>query len=187
MIKRNLGLIVKLYVNHIALAVYGLLMAIIGLTIGEKSMDGNPVISYIFGGIAVILYLGILYVNFWELGASDKIKIDGGRLEYNKFTGLIISLFANIPTILFGILGMLSGYIQSEFLEFSRIIDHYYSGMYISILGALSRGEALVFPPIYLLIAVPALVTSMVSYILGAKGYRCLFPEPKKQQERNKE
>ncbi len=148
-------------------------------------MDGNPVLSYIFGAVTVILYLGILYVNFWELGASDKIKIDGGRLKYNRYTGLIISLLANIPTILLGILGMLSGYIQGEFFEFSRIMGHYYNGMYISILGALSRGEALVFPPIYLLIAVPALVTSMVSYILGAKGYRCLFPEPKKKQQQN--
>ncbi len=180
MIKRNVGLIVKLYVNHIALAIYGLLMAIIGNFIGEKSMDGNAVLSYVFGAIAVILYLGILYVSFWELGATDKIKIDGGRLKYNMYTGLIVAIFANIPTILFCLLGFLSGYITSEFLEFSRIIGHYYNGMYISFLGPFSK-----FPPIYLIIIIPALLTGFISYILGAKGYKCLFPEPKKKQQQN--
>jgi hypothetical protein len=180
MIKRNLGLIVKLYVNHIALAIYGLLMAIIGNFIGEKSMNGNHTISYVFGVIAVIVYLGILYVNFWELGASDKIKIDGGRLQYNMYTGLLISLVANIPTILFALLGFLSRFISGEFFEFSRIICHYYNGMYISFLGPLSG-----FAPIYLIIILPALITGMVSYILGAKGYKCLFPEPKKKQQQN--
>ena len=178
MIKRNVGLIVKLYVNHIALAIYGLLMAIIALSISKKSMNGNEAINYIFGIIAILMYLGILYVNFWELGAADKIKIDGGRLAYNKFTGLVISLVANVPTILFGILGMLSGYVQSEFLEFTRIIDHYYCGMYISFLAKLSN-----FAPIYIIVVLPALLTSFVSYILGAKGYKCLFPEPKKKRD----
>ena len=180
MIKRNVGLIVKLYVNHIALAIYGLLMAIIGNFVGEKSMGGNPVMNYVFGAVSVLLYIGILYVCYWELGAADKLKIDGGRLAYNKYTGLLIALVANIPTILLGILGTLSGYINSEFLEFSRIIGHYYNGMYISFLGPLSK-----FPPIYILVAIPALATGMISYILGAKGYRCLFPEPKKKQQQN--
>lgn len=178
MIKRNTGLIAKLYINHIAVAIYGLLMAIIGNYIGNKSMDGNPVLSYVFGAIAVIMYIGIIYVNFWELGASDKIKIDGGRLSYNMYTGLIVSLVATAPSILFGLLGFLSRFISGEFFEFSRIICHYYNGMYISFLGPLSG-----FAPIYLIILLPALVTGFVSYILGAKGYKCLFPEPKKKQQ----
>ena len=181
MIKNNVGLIVKLYVNHIALAIYGLLMAIIGMFIGAK--NGNTqAFTYIFGAIAVVLYLCILYVNFWELGAKDKIKIDGGRMKFGAFNGLLISLVANVPTVLFGLLGFVSRLVpSSEALEVCRIIYHYYNGTYISFLGALSD----VFIPIYILTIIPGLLVSFGSYILGAKGYKCIFPEPKKQQEQH--
>jgi len=178
MIKRNISLIVKLYVNHIALAVYGLLMAIIGLFLDRKSNAGL-VPYFILGALAIIIYLCIMYVNFWELGASDKIKIDGGRLEYNTLTGLAVSAVANVPTIILGILGFVSRLAPgSEFLEICRIIYHYYNGIYMSLLGSFSD-----FAPIYLITMLLGLIVGFVSYILGAKGYKCLFPEPKKQKD----
>jgi hypothetical protein len=178
MIKRHSSLLVKLFVNHIAIAVFGLMMTITTKFMAKRNMNGNLALYYILGVVAVLLYVGILYVNFWELGASDKIKIEGGRLKKNIFTGLIVSAVANIPSFILGILAMISCYVESGFLAMSGVIFHFYNGMYLFVL---ENGN--VFPPIYLIVLLPALITSFVSYILGVKGFKCLFPEPKKTQE----
>lgn len=180
MIKRNAGLIGKLYINHIAVAVFGLIMTITARFISNRSMDGNMVLNYILGGVSVLLYIIILYVNFWELGASDKIKIDGGRMKENIWTGLVVSAMANIPAFILGILSMLSCYIENDFLGLSASICNLYHGMYIFAIPEINPH----FPAIYLLISVPALLTGFISYILGVKGFKCLFKEPKKEQER---
>ena len=180
MIKRNAGLIGKLYINHIAVAVFGLMMTITARFIGNRNLDGNMALNYILGAVSVILYIIILYVNFWELGASDKIKVDGGRLKENIWTGLAVSAMANIPAFVFGILGMLSCYIENDFLGLSGSICNLYHGMYIFAIPEISP----YFPPIYLFLAFPAMITGFVSYIFGVKGYPCLFKEPKKDRER---
>ncbi len=185
MIKNNSSLIMRLVVTHMAISIFGLLMAIIGAYVEEKT--GNKALTYVLGIIAMLVYIMILYVNFWELGASDKIKIDGGREKLSLYKGLVISLVANSPTIVFGIFAMLNAYAPNGFFGSMEMAQIYYNSMYSFLISGYGLDLAVKFPPIYMLLAVPALATSLVSYILGVKGFKCLFPEPKKVQERNVE
>ena len=197
MIKNNTSLIMRLVVTHMAMSIFGLLMGILGAYVYEKGTvrneqlvivkEGSNALTYIVGAVVIITYIMILYVNFWELGAADKIKIDGGREQLCLTKGLLISLVANSPTIVFGIFATLNAYVPNGFFGSMEMAQIYYNSMYSCLISGYGLDLAVKFPPIYTLLAVPALVTSLVSYILGVKGFKCLFPEPKKVQERNME
>ena len=180
-IKENKSLISKLIVNHIAMSIFGLIMAIVARFLAERN-GGNKALYYIVGVLAFLLYAVVLYVNFWEKGASDKIKVDGNRIKLNLFNGLIISLFANIPTIIFGIFATINCYVESNITGYLAALSPLYNGMYTMLTDTKGLGLGEHFPPIFIFLCVPALIISTVSYILGVKGYKCLFPEPKKNQ-----
>lgn len=185
-IKENKSLITKLIVNHIAMSIFGLIMAIVTRFLAERN-GGNKALYYIVGILAILLYAVILYVNFWEKGASDKIKVDGGRMKLNLFNGLYIALFANIPTVVFGIFATINCYVESNVTGLLAALSPLYNGMYTMFTDTKGLGLGELFPPFFIFLCVPALVISLVSYILGIKGYKCLFPEPKKIQEQRTE
>lgn len=181
-IKENKSLISKLIVNHIAMSIFGLLMAIVTRFLASRN-GGNMILYYIVGALAILMYAVVLYVNLWEKGASDKIKVDGGRMKLNLFNGLIVSLFANIPTIIFGIFATINCYVESNITGYLAALSPLYNGMYTIFTDAKGLALGTYFPPIFIFLCVPALIISLVSYILGVKGYKCLFPEPKKNQD----
>lgn len=183
-IKENRSLITKLIVNHIAMSIFGLIMAIVTRFLAERN-GGNKALYYIVGILAVLLYAVILYVNFWEKGASDKLKVDGGRMKLTLFNGLYISLFANIPTIIFGIFATINCYVESNVTGYLAALSPLYNGMYTMLTDTEGLGLGTHFPPVFIFLCVPALIISTISYILGVKGFKCLFPEPKKQQKKN--
>lgn len=161
-------------------------MAIVTRFLAERN-GGNKALYYIVGILAILLYAVILYVNFWEKGASDKIKVDGGRMKLNLFNGLYIALFANIPTVVFGIFATINCYVESNVTGLLAALSPLYNGMYTMFTDTKGLGFGELFPPFFIFLCVPALVISLVSYILGIKGYKCLFPEPKKIQEQRTE
>ncbi len=183
MINENRGLISKLIVNHIAMSIFGLIMAIVTRFFAELN-GGNMILYYIVGILAVLLYAVILYVNFWEKGASDKIKIESGRISLNLYKGALISLFANIPTIVFGIFATINCYVESNITGYLAALSPLYNGMYTMLTDTEGLGLGAHFPPVFIFLCVPGIAVSCVSYILGVKGYKCLFPEPKKSQNR---
>ena len=183
--KENKSLISKLIVNHIAMSIFGLIMAITTRFLANR--NGNKTLYYIAGILAILLYAVVLYVNLWEKGASDKIRVDGGRMKRNIYTGLWITFLANIPTIIFGIFAMINCYIQSDLTGLLAAISPLYNGMYTIFTDMQGLALGTYFPPVFMLLSIPALAIGTVSYILGLNGYKCLFPEPKKQQDQNRE
>ena len=185
MLSENKSLITKLIVNHIAMSVFGLIMAITTRFLANK--NGNMALYYVVGILAILMYAVVLYVNFWEKGASDKIRVDSGRIKLNLFKGLLISLLANIPTIVFGVFATINCYVESGLSGFLAALSPLYNGMYTMFTDTKGLGLGEYFPPVFMLLCVPALIISCISYILGVKGFKCLLPEPRKQQDQNRE
>ncbi len=158
-------------------------MAIVTRFLAERNMNGNKVPYYALGVVAIALYMVVLYVNFWEKGASDKLKVDGGRMKLSLFHGLYISLIYNIPTVVFGIFATISCFVENGFLNIIGSISPLYNGMYSIFTDAQGLNLSAYLPPVFILLIIPSLIVSTISYILGVKGYKCLFPEPKKAQD----
>ena len=86
-IKENLDSIFKLFINHMGMMIFSLVVLLTSKLISTK-MNNNAVF-YIMGVVTVLMYFSLIYTAMWERGAQDKIKIDGGRLNKNIFQLLL--------------------------------------------------------------------------------------------------
>ena len=187
-IKENLDSIFKLFINHIGMMIFSLVVLITTKLMSSKM--GNSALFYIMGALAVLMYFSLIYTAMWERGAQDKIKIDGGRLTKNIYNGLWLYLIANFIAIFAGAVALIFSFIVTKGTSFAndiyavfRIISHYYSGMYMWI-TEINIGNPVLHSLIYLALVIPGALVSFVSYVLGVKGFKCLFPEPKKDRNR---
>ena len=126
----------------------------------------------------------------WEKGAQDKIKIDGGRLNKNIFSGLYFYLIANAIAIFAGVVALIFSFFITKEASFVndvyavfRLISHYYNGMYMWI-TQLNFASPVIHSLIYIAVIIPGTLVAFVSYILGVKGFKCIFPEPKRDHNR---
>lgn len=181
-IKENIDSISKLFINHVGMMIFGL-----AVLISTKLM--NDVVFYMMGVLAVLMYFTLLYTAMWERGAKDKIKIDGGRKKPDLFHGLWAYLLGNILVVITSLLGLIFAFFVTEEVSFAnntlavfRFISHYYNAMYLPI-TEIEIASPVVKSLIYVATILPGAIVSCVSYILGVKGCRCIFPESKKTKK----
>lgn len=184
-IKRNIDSISKLFINHIGMVVFSLVVFIASKRI-------NQGLFYAMGVLAILMYFSLLYTCMWERGAKDKIKIDGGREKKNIFNGIFMYLIANFLVIITSIVAIIFSLLITEGPSFANstytvftLISHYYSAIYLSIteINGLSNMPT-AYSLVHLATVIPGMLISFLSYILGVKGFRCIFPEPKYDKNR---
>ena len=183
--KENLGNISKLFVNHLGMMIFSLVVLITSKLLSGKI--GNDSVFYIMGAVAILMYFSLLYTAMWEAGAKDRLKVDGGREKENIFHGLYMYLWSSAIGIFVSVVLIVLSFFLTEDVStvngvwaVFKFIAHYYNGMYLPIT---SIGG--VHCSVYLGMVVPGALVCFVSYILGLKGYKCIFPESKYNKNRN--
>ncbi|MBQ8545752.1 MAG: hypothetical protein IJ437_02295 [Clostridia bacterium] len=183
---KNFDIISKLFVYHIAMCVFGLVVSIAVEMVaiqfsGDNDITTLSVFTYIAAAFGALVYLGLIYVCMWEKGASDRIKIVGGRMKENNFKGLLFWLIANSINIFIILNVFILSFIPSagNVHGVLSIVTMFYNAMYLPELVAMSNITWL-----YFVVLIPGAVMAMVSYILGIKGFKCIFPEPKSERNR---
>ncbi len=165
---------VKMFLNQFATAVFGFVLA---LAAGKAQ---NPILRNITSIFAILFYLFLLYTMTWEIGFRDKTPIEKGRKKYNPLTGLLISLFANIPNFVFAIFIMLASVIDNPLIFEAKVLSSIgafcasaallLEGMYTGLLANTIHGVPLNSCWwMYFVIIVPSILVCFVSYILGTK------------------
>ena len=162
--------IIKLFVNQIAIAIFGIALFVPTF----KDMETLCIIASVF---SVLFYLFLIYMPVWEIGAKDRISVDVGKKPHRPHLGLLISLCANIPNL---ILATFSLFIVDARL-FATLIQGMYWGT-ISKLGLNNLGIT------YFLIIIPALLTCWLAYYLGYRNFKIssIFTSDKKDQTEKK-
>ncbi|MBR3965120.1 MAG: hypothetical protein IKJ80_06910 [Clostridia bacterium] len=169
--KRYSYSVIKLFVNQFAISIFGLVLA---LACGKAE---NITLMYVTSIGAIIFYLFLLYAALWEIGAKDKILVDGGRLPKNNLNGLYMGLLANIPNFILAILvsiGLLfaDGGVISKIGGVASSISIFIQGMYSGILAIDVGGAPLnTYFFVYFLIPLPAILICTLSYFFGIKNY----------------
>ena len=97
--------ITKLFINQIGITIFSLVLYTAVGSIKDESLSAK--ITTVMSVFAVIFFYSLLYTAAWDFGARDKIRIDGGKLEGSVFTGLKMSLIANIPNFALAFLSTL--------------------------------------------------------------------------------
>lgn len=169
--KRYSYSIIKLFVNQFAISIFGLVLA---LACGKAE---NSTLMYVTSVGAIIFYLFLLYAALWEVGAKDKIVVDGGRLPKNYLNGLYMGLLANVSNFILAILvsiGLLfaDGGVISKIGGVSSSISIFVQGMYSGLLAIDVGGAPLnSYFFVYFLIPLPAVLICTLSYFFGMKNY----------------
>lgn len=165
---------VKLFLNQIALTVFGTILCI--------STQNNPTLLITTSMLAIGMMLFIDYSMCWELGAKDKIRIDGGRLKPMPVKGMLIAIGANIPNLILALLigigavidtaGSQSMAVVCNFI--TRLLNGMYLGIFKSVENYFYGGPA---PLIsvwwwFIIITLPSVFTAWLAYYLGSRNIR---------------
>ncbi len=170
-LKENMSVVIRLFITHIGMAVFGLV--IFGATnmMGDTTMLLTSVLSAIF-------YAVLVYTTMWEYGAKDKPAIDGGRLQNGVLHGFWVSLLAELPFILLAIVYMLGNYVESVgsvgavCYTILVMVHSCFTGVAMFVRKVLEL-EMLV-GPIYIVSSVFLSLVAAFGYRMGAKEQRIL-------------
>ena len=137
--KENSESIIKLYINQIGIAIFAMFLYTAAGALSEKITD-SLAMKILISVFSVAFYFVLVYNVAWEIGAKDKIRIDGKRATsrmrgetdttdadqdnsqsanpYKKTEkkGILLGIFANVPNfVIVGISIILSAlYIATE-------------------------------------------------------------------------
>ncbi len=171
------SLLSKLFIHQFGLTVFGVLLY------SAATVSGNQTLVIAFSVFSVLFYLFLLYVLMWETGASDKIRIDGGRMKNDVLKGLKVTLLANIPNYVFAAVSTV-GYlcIDKKIVDASgnfttpewainvyaiaQTVGFYLNSMYAGIADGLGVSTA---PYWLFILTVPSLIVCGLGYWLGTR------------------
>lgn len=166
--------------------------AVLGIMLSSAAMQSR-LLNFLTSLLAVFFYLFLQYTAIWEIGAKDRIRVDGGRAAENKWRGLYAATLSNSPNILFAIfiivlttVGVLTQWSWAgESAVVFTFIARLWQGMYNGIINfvipqGLNEVQTIFSTLIYLAILLPSLAVNAVGYRMGYMNRR-IFPERKKK------
>ena len=109
--KDNKKYIVKLILTHVVMTMFGM-MVFIPFNRDDMSMKAFLIVG---SAVAVVLYMFLIDVDMWYLGAEDKLRVDAGRQKKNPFKGFLLGLIAEIPSFVLGILYAVSSMLYTYY------------------------------------------------------------------------
>ena len=182
-LKENGDMIVRCLVTQIALAVFGLMLSM------ATTNAASGFLALVTGMFSVIFYLYLLWDAMWREGSSDKIRIDGGRMQRMPLKGLYVSLLANVPNLLLALLIWIGYFIPaapgnnaSQLSASCQMIAVLFEGMYSGVIAYVNNGtsNASAFTALlYTLICLPAPIACSLAYWRGSWD-KTFLPQQKK-------
>lgn len=159
---------VKLLVNQVAIALFGVGMAF------ASGYGGGTKLKIAMGIGSIVFYLFLLYAHMWEVGAKDGISAEARSASRGLWRGFVIGLCANAINLLLALLILPGAFapmgstlkgVSSVFSVIALLLE----GMYIAILSLPLGGIPLnQYAWAYFAITVPAILVCGVAYIIGS-------------------
>ena len=183
--KENSYDIVRLYVNQLGIMIFSMLLYTAVGSFENESLSSS--LSVFVSVFSTCFYLVLVYYAMWELGAKDKIRIDGGRMTPCKNKGLLMGLFANVPNLALGLLSviLMSAFllgggdgVYAGFLVFNTIM-RFHASMLLGVITALvpsglSEGsidyvEFLIEAILFTVLPLISVAVTHLAYTLGSR------------------
>jgi len=184
----NARIIGKLIRTHLVMTIFGL-MVFIPFNLDNGSMQ----VFLLLGSIAaVLLYLFLIDVDMWYLGAEDAIKSRATGKKPSASKGFLIGLAAQLASVILGILYAVFSMLYAYYMAYPSgetfaggkiitwLLTFIWDGMYLGIERILLGGTV---PLFYLLIPLLPIGFTGLTYYLGTKESKFLKP-PEKEKRR---
>ena len=184
--------ITKLFINQIGMTIFGLVLTFSTAMLDSTLKSAFTLWVSIF---SLCFYLYLVYVVAWDYGAKDKIRVESGRIPEDRFLGLKLMAFAQVPNAVMAILLWLGAILRAIGGGFCTSIGTVLYGiglpvaefgqaMYLGIVMRFFDKEACFLNAvIYTLTMLPPLLASFAGYWLGLRDIRFLTsPEKPKNK-----
>ncbi len=182
---------IKMFLNQFGTGIFGVVLAI------AATMAQNDILRNVTSALAILFYLFLLYTMTWDIGFKDKNAVDHGRKPYAPWTGLLISLCANIPNFLFASFISLATFFNVGFLStiggvcsaIALMVEGMFTGVLANSIGGVPLNSHWW---IWFLITIPAMVTCGISYYFGLKDIKFTklfayqYPESDREPKKKK-
>ncbi len=103
--KENSYDVVRLYVNQFGITIFSLILYFSASIVADEAW--RLTIYLLISIFSTLFFYALIYYTAWEFGGKDRIRIDAGRMEYNKYKGLYLGLLAGVPNLVFSVLSIL--------------------------------------------------------------------------------
>ena len=192
--KENSDNIIKLYINQIGIAIFAMFLYTAAGALSEK-IPNSLAMKIFISVFSIAFYFVLVYNVAWEIGAKDKIRVDGGRMEKNEKKGILLGIYAN--SLNFAVVGVsiiLSVlYITSGIDAFNTIfavlnfLFRFFLSMYLGVIQGITASvtdESIAFliqTVLFFVFSALSAVIVHVSYVLGLRDFR-FFATSKSQK-----
>ncbi len=182
---------VRLFLNQIAIAMFGLVLAL------SAGMAGNDALQIGVSVAAIIFYLFLEYTVSYKLGTEERLSVDLGRAKADYLLPVKVWLLGNSVNLLLAVFIMLgnlfSGTVFGNIGGVCSVIALLIEGMFTGLLTLNVGGASLnSYWFMYFVITLPTLVVVFFSYILGlkskkiAKMFEFQYPESDRPEKKTK-
>lgn len=169
----------KLFLTQFALSIFG--MVTVSATLN------NSYLMLGAGVLGVLLYVLVVYDNMWNVGGSDRIKVDAKRAEKDFLKPVLIALTANIPNFVFSAVTLISYFIGDKadgvYLisnAILRFLQAFYMGFFKNIV--INGVDLNQNPFTYTVTPFFSVFIIFITYVLGYKGIALLPAKKNKKQ-----
>ena len=190
--------IVRLYVNQIGITIFsGFLYLAVGM-MGDDVFLGLKIAVSVFSSL---FYVCLVHNILWEIGATDKIRIDSGKVSPTPAKGFLLSLLANVPNFILALLAVVFAALMMFGVDWAIsafgvvfLILRFHTAMYMGVIQGESPAggttvdnvDCLVESVLFLIIPMIAVGLAHLSYWLGTKEIKLLgFLDTNKSDKKN--
>ena len=185
--KTNFDTVLKLILNQIGVAL--LTFFLYTAAGGIISDDGlGLMIKIAISVFGILFYYALIYNIAWEIGAKDKIRIDGGKMKPSKNKGMLLGIYANLPniavitfaTLLFLLYMLTNADWMYSLYAVLNFIFRFFISIYIGVIQAICTPYREYHADLYtlsqcicfLIFALISAIIIHISYVMGVKDIR---------------
>lgn len=172
--KKNIRLILKYFVTQIAISALSLVLTISVRVFAMHHFSDATTGAAIASIVCIVIFAFVCHDFFWQEGARDRIKADGGRIKRDNFKGAKVAACSLSPVILLTVVASISytvGIIaDSEIAASIYIVSatplyYIFEGMYYGF--ATITNHTLLLPVVLVLDVIVSILIPAFSYVVG--------------------
>jgi hypothetical protein len=153
----------KLFLNQIVMSVFGLVTVM--------ATSASVPLTVICAVLGIGLYIFLIYNMMWEIGAKDRIKADSGRYEYKAAKPLKMAVIAGALNFTGGLLCLLALIPNGVCKSIAGVSSSVCKLLWGHFLGAVKLMNMLENPFVWLVVAVFAVLVTVLGYNAGFRGF----------------
>ncbi len=106
--KKNIRLILKYFVTQIAISALSLVLTLSVKVFAISHFDSDTTGAILASIVCITIFAFVSHDFFWQEGAKDRIKVDGGRIKRDNFKGAKIAACSLTPVIILTVIATIT-------------------------------------------------------------------------------